>query len=172
MTDLSTLTNDNREAVARFIADARRVSGSAWLMPPGPGKWSPAQVVEHVCLAYELSQRAIHGTFPGPSAPRFLRPVIRKFFLDPVLRNGRFGKGGKAPAVFQPTGSPGTAASLLSRLEAASDGLSRALEAEARNGRPFITHPFFGRIPATDFMRLQQLHTEHHRVQLPGNQPG
>jgi hypothetical protein len=51
--------------------------------------------------------------------------------------------------------------------------LARALEAfevdaGARPGDS-IDHPFFGRLPVADFIRLQELHARHHRTQLlPG----
>jgi hypothetical protein len=31
---------------------------------------------------------------------------------------------------------------------------------------PTIDHPFFGRVPLSDFVRLQEIHTWHHRGQL------
>ncbi|HEX8271077.1 MAG TPA: hypothetical protein VF615_00420 [Longimicrobiaceae bacterium] len=33
--------------------------------------------------------------------------------------------------------------------------------------RPVIDHPAFGRLPLVDFVRLQEIHTQHHRAQLP-----
>jgi len=29
-----------------------------------------------------------------------------------------------------------------------------------------VDHPFFGRLPVGDFVRLQEIHTRHHREQL------
>jgi hypothetical protein len=39
--------------------------------------------------------------------------------------------------------------------------------AAARNGQTTIDHPFFGRVPLAEYVRLQGIHTEHHRQQLP-----
>jgi hypothetical protein len=37
----------------------------------------------------------------------------------------------------------------------------------AAAGVSSIDHPFFGRLPLTDFVRLQEIHARHHRGQLP-----
>ncbi len=171
MTELSTVAEQNGAAIAEFVADAKRVPEAAWLTPRVPGKWSPAQVTEHLCLAYEVSQQAIDGSFPGASAPRFLRPIIRRLFLGPILKRGHFKPGAKAPGIFTPSSAPGPAVTLLPRLERASQGLTNGVEAESRAGRSFIEHPIFGRIPWADYLRLQAIHTRHHRRQLPGATP-
>ena len=51
----------------------------------------------------------------------------------------------------------------MDRLEAA----MTAFEADAAAlGTAAIDHPFFGRLPLSDFVRLQEIHTRHHRGQL------
>jgi hypothetical protein len=169
MADLQTVVADNREAVSAFLAAARTIPPSQWTQPRAPGKWSPAQVTEHVALAYELSRGILHGSFPARSAPRLLRPLIRILFLNPILKNGRFGPGGKSPKTFQPTPSPAPPAALTARLQGASDGLEADLAAAARTGPSTVDHPFFGHVPLPEYLRLQAIHTRHHRQQLPGS---
>jgi hypothetical protein len=171
MASLQETLGTNRTAVEEFQAAARTVPDQAWAQPTAPGKWTPAQIVEHVALAYELSLAALRGHFPGKPMPRLLRPIIRTFFFKPVISNGRFASGAKSPGPFQPSPSPGPAERLIPRVRAASDSFELAVAEEQRMGRTTLDHPFFGRIPLIDYVLLQTVHTRHHHAQLPGVRP-
>lgn len=160
MADLQATLHAHHQAVEAFLAAARAVPATHWVKPRLPGKWSPGQVAEHLALAYEVSRGVFDGQYSGASAPRFLRPLIRRFGLRPVLLRGRFIPGSKSPESFRPSDSPDV---LLVRLRAAME----AFEAEAASaGAGTVNHPFFGRISVVDFVRLQDIHTVHHRGQL------
>jgi hypothetical protein len=158
--------DDNRTAVSAFVTAARAISQSAWSTPRAPGKWSPAQVTEHVAIAYEVSRSIVNGQYSGGAPPRVLRPVIRTLFLRPVLKAGRFTRRGKAPAPFQPSSSPGSVADVTARLNNAAAAFQRDIAAAAAAGRTVIDHPFFGRLSLADYSRLQAIHTRHHAQQL------
>jgi uncharacterized damage-inducible protein DinB len=163
VSDLQTGLEAHHQAVEAFLTAARAVPAARWSQPRAAGKWSPGQVAEHLALAYEVNRGVLHGRAPGAAAPRLLRPLIRKFGLNPVLRRGRFIPGSKSPEVFRPGASPAAPAVLLERLRAAAD----AFEQDAAATRAaIIDHPFFGRLPLVDFVRLQEIHTQHHRGQL------
>jgi hypothetical protein len=163
MAGLQTVLSTHHQAVEAFLAAARAIPALQWSQPRLPGKWSPGQVAEHIALAYEVNRGVLHGRAAAASAPRLLRPLIRRFALQPVLRRGRFIPGSKSPKVFRPSTSPAAPAVLLDRLQAAAAGF----EADAlAAGVTTIDHPFFGRLPLVDFVRLQEIHTEHHRGQL------
>jgi Protein of unknown function (DUF1569) len=166
MADLRSELETHHQAVTDFLSAARAVPLGQWGRPRAPGKWSSGQVAEHLALAYEVNRGVLHGETPPVSAPRWLRPLIRKLLLGPVLRRGRFIPGSRSPRVFQPGPVPAAPAQLLDRLAAA----MTAFEADvAAVGTTTIDHPFFGRLPLGDFVRLQEIHTRHHRGQLaPG----
>jgi hypothetical protein len=166
MSDLDAAIADNHKAVDEFTASARAIDAGDWSVPRAEGKWSPAQVVEHIALTYEYSRAVVNNNPTGPSAPRILRPLVRRFFVKPVLKRGSFKPGGRAPAMFQPSSSPDGHAELLSRLETAVRLFEDDLRAAARAGRATLNHPFFGTIPLTDYLRLQAIHARHHRAQL------
>src|SRR3954469_4357395 len=162
MADFQTELNAHRQAVEAFLGAARAVPASRWGQARAPGKWSPGQVVEHLALAYEVNRGVLHGQAPM-TAPRWLRPIIRRFLLGPVLRRGRFIPGSKTPRVFRPGPVPAAPEPLLNLLAAATS----AFEADAAAlGSTTIDHPFFGRLPLTDFVRLQAIHTRRHSSQL------
>ena len=163
MSDLQTVLPALHQAVEAFLAAARAVPRAEWGQPRAAGKWSSAQVAEHLALAYEVNRDVMHGHPPPISAPRWLRPLIRKFLLGFVLRRGRFPPGSKSPRVFRPGPTPAAPEQLLGRLGTA----MAVFEADAAAlGTPAIDHPFFGRLPLSDFVRLQEIHTRHHRRQL------
>ena len=57
---------------------------------------------------------------------------------------------------------------LTARLQSSSAALEADLAVATRAGQTAVDHPFFGRLPLTDLLRLQVIHTQHHRRQLPG----
>lgn len=163
MADLETVLQAYRQAADAFLATARAVPAERWSEPRAPGKWSPGQVVEHVALAYEQNRRVVNGTGGPMTAPRWLRPLVGRFLRATVLRPGRFRPGSKSPKAFRPSEVPAPPAKLLGRLAAA----VKAFETDAvALGSSTIDHPFFGRLPLDDFVRLQEIHTRHHRGQL------
>lgn len=153
-------------AVVDFLTAARAVPAPQWAEPRAPGKWSPGQVVEHVILSYEVNRGVLRGMPAPATAPRWTRPLIRRLLLEPVLRRGRFFPGSRSPKAFRPRAVPAAPDALLDRFQAA----AATFEADAAAlGDTAIEHPFFGRLPVGDFVRLQEIHTRHHRGQLTGS---
>jgi hypothetical protein len=166
MTQIETDLAANRAAVAEFVATARAVDPSRWSASRQGGGWSPGQIAQHVAIVYEYSRDIVIGTPPGRSLPRFLRPLLRRLVVDSTLKAGRFTRKGRAPAMFQPVSAPPSAGEATARLEAAVSGFEAAIRSGHPEGRHFVTHPFFGRIPTADYVRFQAIHTRHHRAQL------
>jgi hypothetical protein len=166
MTELETTIADNRAAVADLVEAARSIDPAKWSAPRAAGGWSPGQVVQHVAIVYEYSRDIVLGTPPGGSLPRFLRPLLRRLIVDSTLKAGRFTRKGRAPAMFQPSPTAPSAAEGIARLEAALAGFEGAIRSRHPEGRHYVTHPYFGRIPTGDYVRFQSIHTRHHRRQL------
>lgn len=154
----------DRDAVQSFLATACSVPPERWAAPRAPGKWSPAQVVEHVALAYETNTQLFRGPVPG-GAPRWVRPLIRKFLLGLVLRRGDFPRRSRAPKVMEPnvSQSAGPPSELLPRLQSAVDVFQTSAAAHPRDT---LDHPYFGHVPLTDIVKLSEIHTRHHAAQL------
>lgn len=165
MTELETAIADNRAAVEEFIERARRVDAAKWQTPRGEGLWSPGQVAEHLAIVYEYNRKVVTGT-AGAGAPRFLQPLARWFVVTKTLNAGRFTRKGRAPKFFQPSSSPAAAAAVLERLSKALAGFESDIRSGHPEGRHQVRHPFFGPMPTIDFLRLQAIHSRHHRSQL------
>lgn len=166
--DLETALALHRAALAAFAERARRVAPEDWERPRAPGKWSPAEITEHLRLAAEklrAERQGEEGMQLRLSA--WKRFLLRRTVLVRLLRTGRFPKGAPAPREIRPV-SPG-----LPQDEAL-DRLERAwatFEDACRSGVPTVasrlTHPYFGRLRLAQYHRLLAVHTLHHRDQLP-----
>ena len=166
MPDLQSALHAHDQAVQAFLASAGAVPPERWNRPRAEGKWSPGQIAEHLALSYEASGEVLHGRSSGPAPPRLLRPLLRTVLLRPILWLGRFPAASKAPEVLRPGPSTADAPVLLERLRTA----AAAFESAAREVRGTdIDHPAFGRLPLADLVRLQEIHTRHHHLQLPSD---
>lgn len=163
MTQLETALTDNHQAVEDFLATARGLDTTQWGTPRGEGLWSPGQVVQHVTIVYEYSRDVVRGTPSGGSLPRFLRPLLRRFAVDPALKAGQFTRKGRAPGFLRPSAAASPQPEAIARLERALKDFEDAMRASQGAD---VRHPFFGRMPAPEYLRFQAIHTRHHRRQL------
>ena len=166
MADVNEVLAANRTAVNDLLAAAER-TGDAWTRPRAPGKWSPAQVVEHVARALEESANVVAGT-PSkfPTFPTVLRPIVRSLFFNRVLRKGAFPKA-KTIKAMDPGSGSATPADARLRLEAALARFDEKCRGRAVSGQS-VTSTLFGTVSVEAYARFQELHTRHHRAQVPG----
>jgi len=166
MADIDALLASNRAATDELIAVAER-SASRWSTPRAPGKWSPAQLTEHVARSLEEAANCI-AERPSklPTLPKLIRPVAGWMFRR-ILRTGKFPKA-KTNRAMNPESTapaiPANPAEARTRLQTAQATFER--EARARAGRTF-THSAFGEVAVEDYVRFTELHTRHHTKQLP-----
>jgi hypothetical protein len=156
----------NHANTQAFVAEALAVPADRWRTPTVPGKWSPAQVTEHVVLAYEAGARIVSGEEPvseGP--PKFLRPIIRTAIRLTTLRTGKFPKS-KTQPIFAPKDVAATQSELCARLERASISFEQVSGAAVSGGQKQFEHPFFGSFGVVEYMRFVAFHTAHHQKQL------
>jgi hypothetical protein len=166
MSDLTNALIANRAAVDDLIAAGEK-SGPAFQKPRAPGKWSPAQIEEHVALALEESARFVAGEPTRlPKVPSLLRPVLRGLFFNRVLVKGGFPNARTAKALDPPSG-PETPAAARRRLDEAVHRFDEACKTVMSRGQTHVVSPVFGSVAITDLARFQELHTRHHLRQIP-----
>ena len=167
MTELETALAENRAAVEEFVAAGRALDAARWRAPVGEGKWSPAQIAEHLAIIYEYNRKVMVGTAPG--VPWLLRPILqpllRKMVVTDTVKAGRFTRKGRAPKFFLPSEATADAPAMMSRLTTAVGGFESDIRSRPR-GDGTIAHPAFGTIAMVDWVRLQAIHVRHHRAQL------
>jgi hypothetical protein len=154
-------------ALERFLDCAAAVPPSKWSEPLAPGKWTPAEVVEHLVLAYETVGRELSGgAGMRVVLPGWKRLIARLFYLPRIIAGRGFPKGAKAPRETRPVSVRGTQAEVVSAMRSIASGVERQmLDAHGRAGRR-LTHAYFGRMTFEQGMLMQVRHLDHHRAQL------
>jgi hypothetical protein len=154
-------------AVRELIATCERISVSRWHQAPAQGKWSPSDVVLHLCRAYELGRDAADG---GPGMRLLVSPsrawVLRTVLLPVILLTDRFPRGVRAPREVVPdaaTSEESMPDFALARLERAAHDAAVTLRrvAEARPV-PRMMHAYFGPLTPRTALRVLSAHTRHH----------
>lgn len=132
-----------------------------------PGKWSAAEVLEHLYLTYT---ETIHGfervmkrgkplASPASMAQRVLTFV--------VVGLGHMPAGRKAPAFVQPKGLPAEQVrNEIGEKIAAMDAIIAQCEARFEGQVKLLDHPILGPLTATQVRKLHLVHGRHHRKQL------
>jgi hypothetical protein len=132
-----------------------------------PGKWSAAEVLEHLYLTYVGTIKGLEKVVTR-GAPRATRPSLAQRLLTfLVVELGYVPAGLEAPAIVQPRGLSveQVRREIWSQL-AAMDAI--IAQCEARFGRQvkLLDHPILGALTPAQWRRLHLLHGRHHLKQL------
>lgn len=131
------------------------------------GKWSAAQVLEHLAIAFGSTakglERALAQGKPLPTTSSAFQRVAR--FL--VVGLGYFPPGRKAPEMTVPKGLPPEEALRTSRenLEKMDEVLERC-EKQFGLRLKIANHPVLGAFNVRQWRRFHRIHTEHHMKQI------
>jgi hypothetical protein len=161
----------HRQSVREFIAIAESIDDDAWERPLAEGKWSPAQITEHLRLAYEVVlQEQAGGMGIRVRSKWWIRPLLRYQFLPMILRGGVLPAGARAPREIRPGPGPFERAPLIDALRTLTERAEAVLVAARPNAQGFthhvFTHHVFGRLSATQSLRFVTVHNQHHTRQL------
>jgi hypothetical protein len=166
MASIDEVLTENQRALAEFLAAAGAIDRTRWHEPRAPGKWTPAQMTEHIALTYENGRKSVRGEHVARGMPRIIRPLIRRFILSRILKTGRFPRG-RAVGAFVPSDNPPPADVLFGRVRQAAAAYEQTVRDVSASGTTAIDHFVFGRTPLVDYVRVLALHTRHHMAQLP-----
>jgi hypothetical protein len=134
---------------------------------PVPGKWSVAQVLEHLALACSrgahAARKAVEAGRPTVTAPRLRQIAARTLVVDV----GYFPRV-RAPRGVVPSTDPNPQAALAAARASLADIDVALDEAAARFGEhaPLFDHPYFGGMSAAQWRRFHRRHTLHHVAQI------
>jgi len=148
------------------LGPLRERSDSEWERGPA-GKWTPAQIVEHLALGLALSAETF--TTRRNHAPMARRPRTPAEKIAKLLIFGFrwFPPGRKSPERTTPPAQIDRAsaeAHFLAAIEAW-DQVDRALLPE-RRADLFVKHPRMGDLTVEEWMRFHVIHARHHARQI------
>lgn len=149
-----------------ILAPLRDKDERAWFAAP-PGKWSPAEIVDHLATAIENSAKGFASRADKPAMTRRPRSFRQRFAQHIVLRTGWFPRGRQAPEMTRPAVRPersATEAKLRSAVESFLQVEKRLLPMRAAT--LFLKHPVMGDLTFGEFMQFHIRHAEHHRKQI------
>lgn len=131
------------------------------------GKWSPAEVLEHLTIAFSSTSRHLKKCLAvgNPSAtPPSLRHRAARFL---IVRLGYFPPGRKAPEFTNPTGAPpGQAVENIKRELAIMDEVITECEERFGSRIAIANHPILGPLNVQGWRKFHYVHTRHHMRQI------
>jgi hypothetical protein len=130
------------------------------------GKWSPADICEHLGLAFELNAAAVAKAV-ADRKPR-LRPASmrQRFGRWLVVKLGYFPRA-RSPEAVLPRGDRGLVGvdDVRRRLAALDAVLADAVSVFGEH-TPFLNHPILGPFSVDDWRRFHAIHVRHHMKQV------
>lgn len=159
--------DEHRTALAAFLDAAEDVRESAWGAPWGPGKWTRAQVAEHLALSYEAAIREVtSGVAMAGKLPPLRQKLLRLILLPHILFHRSIPGRPRSPREIRPGEVTAPRAETLRRLRDLGDRFEHEMERAYHAGGGQLTHPYFGAIGAVKAMRFVAIHLEHHTRQI------
>lgn len=149
------------------LAAATRGLTPEELIQHPPGKWSVAEVLEHLYLTYAGTTkgfaRCLEAGTPLASAPT----LKQQFIVAAVTGAGYFPTGRKAPKQTEPSGTPAekVVAEIGPQISAMDGAIARC---EARYGKRtrLLDHPVLGPLTAQQWRKFHWVHGRHHVKQI------
>ena len=155
------------ERLRATIASATQGMSTDDLMRHREGKWSAAEVLEHLYLSYTGTtkgcQRCLQEEKPLGRAPRWKDRLVTAV----VVRAGYFPNGRKATRHTLPRGMPAekVLAAIGSQIAAMDDLIAQCETRYGKNTR-IMDHPVLGPLTAAQWRKFHWLHGKHHVKQI------
>src|SRR5271157_2897924 len=143
----------------------RGVSPNRMAQAP-PGKWSAAQILEHLYLTYKGTNRGVEQCLEQ-DAPLATQSTFKQRIAKLVVDLGYMPGGRPAPERSTPRGMPPEEVeqAVAPELEKMASGLD---DCERRFGAAtkIVDHPFLGPLTAGEWRKFHWVHGRHHARQI------
>ncbi len=131
------------------------------------GRWSAAEVVEHLDRGYTATARGLERCLAADKPLLTPGTLSNRFWTGVVVSLGYFPRGREAPERVVPVGNM----SLAEAVDSARRSLRvldlAAMGASGRFGRAKVmNHPVLGPLTVDQWRRFHWIHTRHHRRQI------
>jgi hypothetical protein len=155
------------ERLRREIEDAVGAADATDLATAPPGKWSAAQILEHLLLTYQGTNRGLMKCLEQGS-PLATRATLKDRFATLLVVNlGYMPNGRKAPERAVPRGMAPDEAQRsivpeLQRMDSALDDCQRRFGRQTK----IMDHPILGPLTAEEWRKFHWVHGRHHARQI------
>ena len=157
----------HRNAAAEYAMTAAAVGEGRWLKPIADGKWSPAEITEHLRLVYEGSLRELNrGSGMRLRTNWLMQRFLRFAFLKKILKTGQFPKGAKAPSEVKPTVTNTDQTAAIAQFSTLAGEFETLLEKRKGDADCGLSHHLFGKLSPLEGLQLVTTHMRHHHRQL------
>jgi hypothetical protein len=159
--------DEHRTALAAFLDSVELLRDDAWSQPWAAGKWTRAQIGEHLALSYEAAIREVTGgEAMRVKVPPFRLKLLRLVLLPHILFHRSIPLRARSPRELRPGEVTTPRPALLRRLRELGERFENEMERAYRSGGGGLTHPYFGKLDAVKSMRFMAVHLEHHTRQI------
>lgn len=131
------------------------------------GKWSSAEILEHLNLSYLGTIKGLQrclDTGTASASPDRSRMRWQRLIL---IRGGYFPRGRKSPERVMPRGAPAqqVAKQILENV-ARMNAVIQECETRFGRGKPLADHPVLGPLTAAEWRKFHLVHAKHHAKQI------
>jgi hypothetical protein len=167
LADLDAELSSHREALEAFSASIESLDHTVLNSQPAAGKWSPAQVAEHLRLTYVTLSEELEGQGGFRVRTKWWQQRLLRFrYLQQILGQGRFPKGVPATREIRPGDGPFERTAVIATLRAEAVRFLRLVPVVAQQAGVGVTHPFLGKVGLLQGIRFKTQHIRHHHQQV------
>ena len=132
------------------------------------GKWSAAEILEHLSLAYSRTAERMKPLVEQAQQPEVRRRTMKEWAGGLiVLKLGRVPAGRKSPEALCPRGlSPQAVRDSIRKNLAELDGRINVCEQRFGSSRKVMNHVILGPLSTREWRRFHCVHTLHHVKQI------
>ena len=152
-----------------LISVTQGMTPQEWIRHP-EGKWSAAEVLEHLSLTYSGTARSMQKVLEAGAPTATPRKFKQRLAIWWITQLGRFPEGRQAPKQVRPTGafSGAQAGEILSTALGNLSKMDSAIaECERRFGTGCLSdHPILGALSGSQWRKFHSVHARHHAAQI------
>lgn len=131
------------------------------------GKWSIAQILEHLSLTYSGTSAGCERCLKADRTLATSATLKQRFATAVVVKLGYMPPGRKAPEMSIPRGTPGeTVLANIQRNVVAMDQAIHSCEERFGNRVKLMDHPILGPLTTEQWRKLHWVHGRHHLRQI------
>jgi hypothetical protein len=159
--------NSYLERLRQELEEATGRANASDLERAPAGKWSPAQILEHLMLTYKTTNRGLEKCLEQGASLATRATLKDRIATLLVVNLGYIPGGRKAPERATPRGMPPEEVRqafvpALEKMGASLDDCEHRLG----TGTKILDHPFLGPLTANDWRKFHWVHGRHHARQI------